>query len=379
MQVAHLWANQSQDNARTSTGNFWFQGPALYSFRTPIAALWPAARGARVALVQSRQYSMRTAKHRNDACRALRGNVRNFHVPSIGAGGGRSFESAATRVPDHAGNLGYLIAQYRDAVAHFGRMMSRPYDGGRDRLQYLAREANDYSAAFFPRRKAPISAENIEADIAAIEAKHAAKDAKRAAPGYAEKLERARVRREAARERRDAERAEARRRSAEEYAAQRERNRIEREERLRQEAIEREERLRQEAIELPLIIEAWRRGERVYRSLYDLPCMLRAHPSNPAIVQTSQGAEVPIAQAEILFAVVARCRRQGKGFLVTDDAGQRMPIGGFQVREISTTGDIVVGCHSIGWPEIERFAISQGWTVAPFAEYVPTTTVNAEG
>ena len=30
--VAHLWANRSLDHARVAHGNFWFTGPALYSY-----------------------------------------------------------------------------------------------------------------------------------------------------------------------------------------------------------------------------------------------------------------------------------------------------------------------------------------------------------
>lgn len=31
-QVAHLWANASQDSARDPSGNMFFNGPALYSY-----------------------------------------------------------------------------------------------------------------------------------------------------------------------------------------------------------------------------------------------------------------------------------------------------------------------------------------------------------
>ena len=74
--------------------------------------------------------------------------------------------------------------------------------------------------------------------------------------------------------------------------------------------------------------------------------------SGDATVETSRGARVTIADAERLYrAIVTRTAK-------TDDR-----IGPYRFTGID--GDCVrIGCHCIKWGEVERLAVSQGWTVA---------------
>lgn len=51
--VAHLWANQSQDSARTQSGNFSFQGETLCSYSTRIGRIYTLADGSKIALITS--------------------------------------------------------------------------------------------------------------------------------------------------------------------------------------------------------------------------------------------------------------------------------------------------------------------------------------
>jgi hypothetical protein len=69
--VAHLWAHQSQDTARSGNGNIWFEGTTLYSYRTPIANFVVSPKGKHVALISSQGYSPTTGGHLRDASRAL--------------------------------------------------------------------------------------------------------------------------------------------------------------------------------------------------------------------------------------------------------------------------------------------------------------------
>jgi hypothetical protein len=90
--VAHLWAHQSQDTARSGNGNIWFEGTTLYSYRTPIANFVVSPKGKHVALISSQGYSPTTGGHLRDASRAL-GSYDNkvapsFHVPYVGVNGG---------------------------------------------------------------------------------------------------------------------------------------------------------------------------------------------------------------------------------------------------------------------------------------------------
>jgi hypothetical protein len=59
--VAHLWAHQSQDSARTANGNFFFTGDTIYSY----GHHFPIARHVGgVVLFTTRGYSVTTAGHK---------------------------------------------------------------------------------------------------------------------------------------------------------------------------------------------------------------------------------------------------------------------------------------------------------------------------
>lgn len=63
--VAHFWAHQSQGEARTSNGNFYFDGKTIYSYgrHFPIATHHTNEAGESVVLFTTRGYSNSTAKH----------------------------------------------------------------------------------------------------------------------------------------------------------------------------------------------------------------------------------------------------------------------------------------------------------------------------
>ena len=70
-------------------------------------------------------------------------------------------------------------------------------------------------------------------------------------------------------------------------------------------------------------------------------------------VQTSHGAIVSTSQALRILPVIRKCRDTQTGFIAN---GHTEHIGQFAVREIKPNGDMVVGCHSIKWAEIEKVA-----------------------
>lgn len=84
--------------------------------------------------------------------------------------------------------------------------------------------------------------------------------------------------------------------------------------------------------------------------------MLRV--KNSGGVETSRGAVVPLTDARRVFGAVARCRAHKASW---QRNGERIPVGHFQVDAIDADGNLTAGCHSILWPEIERFARSVGW------------------
>ena len=74
-------------------------------------------------------------------------------------------------------------------------------------------------------------------------------------------------------------------------------------------------------------------------------------------LETSQGAKVPLAEAVRVFRFVKLCRDRGQAW---HRNGQRIPVGGFQVDEITESGDFRAGCHAFAWAEIARLADSLG-------------------
>lgn len=65
--VAHLWANKVQDDARNAQGNFYFRGDTIYSYGShfPIAKHVVNEKGEKAVLFTERSYSNTTAKHIN--------------------------------------------------------------------------------------------------------------------------------------------------------------------------------------------------------------------------------------------------------------------------------------------------------------------------
>lgn len=72
-QVAHLWANASQDEAREPSGNFWFTGPALYSYGSHyvVGYRYERADGTPLFIMRADGYSSTTSKHQSAAWRAV--------------------------------------------------------------------------------------------------------------------------------------------------------------------------------------------------------------------------------------------------------------------------------------------------------------------
>ena len=71
--VAHLWAHQSQDEARTPYNNFYFYNKTIYSYGShfPIAKHATNSKGEKAVLFTTRGYSNTTAKHIATAKRAI--------------------------------------------------------------------------------------------------------------------------------------------------------------------------------------------------------------------------------------------------------------------------------------------------------------------
>ena len=74
-------------------------------------------------------------------------------------------------------------------------------------------------------------------------------------------------------------------------------------------------------------------------------------------LQSSQGAEVPLAHAIRAFKFIKLCRDNSKAW---EKNGHSLRVGNFAVDSIKASGDIHAGCHFIEWAEIERIAKAIG-------------------
>lgn len=81
--VAHVWAQQSQQSGRSANGQFYFEGPTLYSYGSHYVAGLFAAPGGPV-FINSTGYSMTTNRHVSRAAGAAR-HLNPWHVPELTA------------------------------------------------------------------------------------------------------------------------------------------------------------------------------------------------------------------------------------------------------------------------------------------------------
>jgi hypothetical protein len=317
-QCAHVWAQMTQEHGRGASVSF--RGGKFYSYSTPIAQIIeaPAPDSGRVVLITSDSYSATTnGKHKAHAWRATSHLTRRFRVPGIAnetegryrlPGTLTNYRHSWAEV--HAANLAYLIDQYRAEAKRLMRATSRFYT---DTLRDHADNARMYSRLFFPRRKSLVLP--VAADCAAILARQ-------------QRLEN---RPEAV-----ARRAEADRRLEEG--------------RVRQAALYAERRPR------------WRAGELYGRvDCEDGGAMLRIKRGDVLdrdIVQTSWGADVPLADARKAWRFwLSRSLSLGSeaAFTPWHANGGAVSVGHFTLDSIAADGTVRAGCHTIYRRELEHF------------------------
>jgi hypothetical protein len=323
-QVPHLWANQSQSHANGG-GSIHFEGRLIYSYAEPIGRLIEVGgEYGRVALLISRTWSITTSSHQGKASYAVR-HLINFTVPNISP-------------PDHTANLAYLVKRYNiEKLARYRALSWVAYFG--DRLTKDADAAVQYATIF----GLDIPVFHAGADIEALIAFHAEPDkAKRKAIRAAiENASRAELdaREAAAAGLRATREAEAKTRALELG--------------------------RQRVIDAAEALADWRQGFANNLGHYNARsdehgnAYLRIN-FDESIVETSQGASVPLADAVRVFRMVARCKAAGVAWKRN---GERLPVGSFEVDVINADGSFSAGCHSFAWPEVEACAIAAGVSV----------------
>jgi hypothetical protein len=82
-EIPHLWAHQTQDEARNGTGSFYFRGATIHSYGShfPIATHMTNAQGQRAILFMSGKSSVTTSQHMSAVRHSIPSDVPVFTVP----------------------------------------------------------------------------------------------------------------------------------------------------------------------------------------------------------------------------------------------------------------------------------------------------------
>ncbi len=153
-EVPHLWANQTQQDARNPQGNLFFEGATIYSYRRswPLATIYRKGKGkARRTLVltNSDTYSVTTSGHQSDVNRAC-SQFDQIAVP---------YPVVRADITDshHVNNVMHLQdeAAYLLKKAMQGRSNWR-VTYGRERSQGLIAQAAQYMQWFGIKGKRPV-------------------------------------------------------------------------------------------------------------------------------------------------------------------------------------------------------------------------------
>jgi hypothetical protein len=154
--VAHVWAHQLQDSARTKTGNLFFRYETIFSYGShfPIAR-HVMHRGKKCILFTTRDYSVTTSRHKWEVRRAIPEGVPVFHV---------QHPTNSVRKD--------MLDEYTGRIMSLSREIAAGRPGCRqmwrqEALVSLIDEANAFSKFFGLRKKftAPGNEEEIRAQV----------------------------------------------------------------------------------------------------------------------------------------------------------------------------------------------------------------------
>lgn len=170
--VAHVWAQQNQNEGRNSSQTFWFEGSVIYSYRQPVGNIIDGAQGQRVALIWSGSYSNTTNRHLTLVDRAV-GGPNKFRVPDVLD---HPQYSGWTLESRHANNVKYLLKRYTDTREVIIKASKNPTMNQREYLlddvwgiSAMARECRLYCEAFglvVPREVAEFNIDALRGEVA---------------------------------------------------------------------------------------------------------------------------------------------------------------------------------------------------------------------
>jgi hypothetical protein len=114
-EVPHLWAHQSQDDARNSTGSLYFSGPTIYSYGShfPIARHVTNERGERAVLFTTTHHSVTTSGHCSAVARAIPPKVPVFRIPHL--------RNSWDDLPNHTDNVESYVRRISELLGKANR------------------------------------------------------------------------------------------------------------------------------------------------------------------------------------------------------------------------------------------------------------------
>jgi len=303
-EVPHLWYHKTQDSARTSNGNLYFEGDTIYSYGSHFPIARHVSNGKQDAvLFTTRTYSVTTSGHCSAVRSAIPSNAVIFHVPELSYIGQDYKNSEAN---EHKTNVADYVKRIETAVVTSARARSswRKENSQKDAVNLLA-EVKAYGKFFrLKLPKLPTVPALDSKEMAAIRQRETKTAARKAEETRLAKIEQAK---------REAE-----------------------------------------------LAERWRNGENV-GYLYNLPVMLRIrtfgadesvqHPV--AVVETSRGAQVPVSHALRGLFFVRQVVKSGVEYVRN---GHTLHLGHYAIDRIDADGTLHAGCHVISFAEIERIA-----------------------
>lgn len=127
--VAHVWAQQNQDEGRSNNGQLYFDGKTIYSYGRHYPAGYVVDENT--VLINSDKYSITTSKHLGYVYSAVRGKYQNiFSVPKLA----EWIWAIQHNSPDSLARLGYDM-QVDALNVLFGREKTRQLINKRDSLE----------------------------------------------------------------------------------------------------------------------------------------------------------------------------------------------------------------------------------------------------
>ena len=296
--VAHVWAQQSQEEGRNSGGSIFFCNNTIYSYgdHFPMASFETNAKEETCIAVSTKSYSITTSQHQSLVRQAIplhyKENNKVFYVPSLKKVWGEN------RL-DHEAN----IKGFKEDQKQLARKITRARSAKAyllDELRGDIANANNYCEFFDIKETFALPDAAYLASIKS-ELKEEAKQAKQ------KKIEM----------------------------------------------------LRQAKIDARRYVKEFMRKETscgyfqglTMKAKRELPCILLR--LNKDLIQSSQGAEMPVKFAKSIWQMVKHCKSEKVSFTPN---GKTLQAGHFQIDSIAPNGDLKAGCHFIKYGMVKSIA-----------------------